>query len=438
MQCFNAEGMIRGLLSHATFAVALVIAVPGVAATVYDTPAANATTWLLSQQNADDGSWGATDDLKYVRTSEAVLALAALNRRTPAYYAGLTWLQNHAPVNIDHTARRVLATQSNGGSVTSDIQALQSAQGQSAPGTGWGLARTYQSAALDTALALQAYNQAGVSTNVASAVTYLTGAQLTGSDKGWAIGQGTTSDPITTAHVLIALIPLKANYSSLPTAISNGLAALNAKVTTTSPVQQRALAVVANLRNSTTSSQAATLLSSLTSTQNADGSWGDDIYTTALVARSLAAGMARDLTAQQQLVNMPDAALRTAVNHALGRNAMDALNVGELAQLTSLTAAGLGITDLTGLQYATNLTYLDVRNNSISSFTPVAALSAATILEDGNPGYAGGAGKGNSADVPTVPEWGAILLGGLLLLGVARSRNGQARSYKKTLRKDLK
>lgn len=333
----------------------------------YDAPAANAVSWLLSQQNTADGSWGATDDIKYVRTSEAVLALAALNRRTPQFYAGLTWLQNHAPSNVDHTARRILAIQSNGGSVTADLQSLQAAQGLAAPGNGgWGLARTYQSAALDTALTLQAYNQAGVSTNVANAVTYLTGAQLTGSDKGWVLGQETTSDPITTAQVLIALIPLKTSYPAVATPISNGLAALNATVTTTSPVAQKALAVVANLRNSASSGPAESLLSNLTATQSGNGSWGDDIFATALVARSLAAGMARDLSAQQQVVNMPDTALRTAVNQALGRNAMDALNIGELSQLTSLNAAGLGITDLTGLQLATNLLNVNLSGNTLN------------------------------------------------------------------------
>lgn len=390
----------------------------------YDVPAANAVSWLLSQQNTVDGSWGATDDIKYVRTSEAVLALAALNRRTPQYYAGLNWLQNHAPSNVDHTARRILAIQSNGGSVAADLQSLQATQGLAAPGTGgWGLAKTYQSAALDTALTLQAYNQAGMTTNVANAVTFLTGAQLTGSDKGWVLSQETASDPVTTAHVLIALIPLKGSYPAVATPISNGLAALNAKVTTASPVAQKALAVVANLRNSASSQVAATLLGNLTATQSGNGSWGNDILATTLVARSLAAGMARDLTAQQQAVNMPDAALRTAVNNALGRNAMDALNIGELAQLSSLNVAGLGISNLTGLQNAVNLTYLDARNNNISDFSPIATLTSATILEDGNPGYAGGGGS-NSGDVPTLPEWGMIILAALLLgITVRRERN---------------
>lgn len=381
-----------------------------VMAQTLDGSANSAVNWLLTQQNPDDGSWGATDEVKYVQTSEAVLALAALNHRTPPYYAGLTWLQNHAPVNIDHTARRVLALQSNGSSVTSDLQALQTAQALAAPGnSGWGLSKTYQGSALDTALVLQAYNQAGISTNVSNAVSYLISTQLTGTDKGWVVGQESASDPTTTAQVLIALIPLKATNASLPAVISNGLAALNAKVSTTSPLSQQALAVVANLRNAATSAPATTLLNNLSATQRTtDGSWGGDIQATALAVRAEAAGIGRDLSVQQQAVNIPDAKLRAAINQALGRNTMDALNRGELAQLTSLNLSGLGITNLTGLQYATNLVTLDVRGNTISDYSPIAALTA-TVLKDTQV-------ASTSGDVPTLPEWGMILMGSLLML----------------------
>lgn len=396
-----------GLVVLMTYALLLPVTVT---AQTLDGSANSAVSWLLTQQNPNDGSWGATDEVKYVQTSEAVLALAALNHRTPQYYAGLTWLQNHAPVNIDHTARRVLALQSNGSSVAGDLQSLLTAQALAAPGnSGWGLSKTYQGSALDTALVLQAYNQAGVSTNVTNAVNYLINTQLTGTDKGWVVGQESASDPTTTAQVLIALIPLKSSNASLPAVISNGLAALNAKVTISSPRSQQALAVVANLRNATVSTPAATLLNQLTATQGVDGSWVGDIQATALVARAEAAGIGRDLSVQRQVINMPDAKLRAAVNQALGRNIMDALNMGEIAQLTSLNLAGLGITNLTGLQYAVNLTNLDLRGNTISDYSPIAALTA-TVLKDTL--VAGG----ESGDTPTLPEWGMLLMGSLLML----------------------
>jgi conjugal transfer/entry exclusion protein len=120
-------------------------------------PAANAVTWLLSQQNTDDAVGGRRTTSSTCAPLKRYWRWRAPNRRTPQYYAGLNWLQNHTPGNVNHTARRILAVQSNGGSVTGDLQSLQAAQGLAATGTGgWGLAITYQSAALDTALTLQA------------------------------------------------------------------------------------------------------------------------------------------------------------------------------------------------------------------------------------------------------------------------------------------
>ncbi len=384
----------------------------------YEVAAANAVSWLLVRQNAADGSWGETAEVKYVQTSEAVLALAALNRRTPQYYAGLGWLQNNVPDNTDYLARRVLALQSNGSSVSADLATLQAAQRVAEPGNkGWGLSAAYQGAALDTALVLQACNQAGGSVDVAGAVGYLIGAQLTGGDKGWVIGQETSSDPVTTAQALIALIPLKATYPALPASINHGFAALNGKVTVSSSAPQQALAVIANLRNGNEAA-ATPLLSSLVGKQSGDGSWSGDIHATALALRAMAAGMARDLAAQQEGVSVPDAELRAAINEALGRNALDTLNKGELAQLTSLDISARGISDLSGLQHAVNLTHLDARNNTIVDFDPVAGL-AANILKDGNPGYVPQQPVADG-DVP-LPGWAVVLLATFLMGGVMKN-----------------
>lgn len=397
------------------------LALPAWSAT-YDAAINSGATWLTQQRNLDDGSWGSSDAVKYLQTSEAVMALGALNQLSPAYYGGVAWLGNHEPSNIDFTSRRVLALGVANHSVAADLQILQAAQNLLAPGNnGWGLSGTYQGAPLDTALSLQALTQQGVATNVAQAVTYLIAAQLSGSDSGWALGQETVSDPVTTAQVIIALIPLKSVNSAAPTAITNGLAALNAKVTSASPPYQIALAVIANLRNDPNSVTGANLLSGLTGQQAMDGSWGEDIYATAMALRAAATGAGRDLAAQKQAVSVPDNALRSAINAALGHGALDTISLGQMQQLTSLNASGLGITDLTGLQYATNLTTLDVSNNNISSFAPVAGLTKTAINETGNPGYVASNGA-SDGDVPTLPEWGMILLGSLLMMSLLRSR----------------
>ena len=75
---------------------------------------------------------------------------------------------------------------------------------------------------------------------------------------------------------------------------------------------------------------------------------------------------------------MPDANLRTAVRSALSLGNNDALTQAGMADLTRLTARNKKISNLTGLEYATNLTKLDLGNNTISSLS---ALSGLTSLE---------------------------------------------------------
>jgi hypothetical protein len=402
----------RAVLAVATAVSLNVVAQAALAASPYAASAELAARWLESRPNVTDGSWGTSDPTKYLLTSEAVLALGALNARSPVYYAGLSWLENHEPANVDYQARRILALIANGSFANADIQFINEAQNNAATGTkGWGLTKNYQSAALDTALALQAYNAGagGISSDVRIPVSYLRSAQLAGG--GWSAGVDTsTSDATTTAQVLQALAPFKADAANA-SAITAGLNTLNASVTTASPTAQKALAVLANLRANSNPAQATTLASNLLATQAADGSWGQDTYATALAARALAAAMGVDLTALREVVAMPDANLRRAVNGSLGRNALDQINLGELRKLTTLDISNRGITNLSGLQGATNLTFLDARNNGITDFAPVAGLTAATVVKDGNPTAVA------SANIPTLPEWGLILLG-LVLMGV--------------------
>ncbi len=68
-------------------------------------------------------------------------------------------------------------------------------------------------------------------------------------------------------------------------------------------------------------------------------------------------------------VNFPDANLKAAVENELG---ISAPTPTDMLSLTSLTAYSSGIVDLTGIEYATNLTHLHLDYNQISN---VSALS---------------------------------------------------------------
>ncbi len=213
--------------------------------------------------------------------------------------------------------------------------------------------------------------------------------QLTGSDKGWPVAQETTGDPLTTALVVQSLLKYTSLDSSLSTNIASGLSSLGTNVTSASPVHLQALAALTYLRegSTTSKSQAAILLTNLASAQSSSGTWSNgDPYATAVAARAMAAAMGTDVQNLNTPVNVPDPDLRAAINYAMGRNGMDAITQGDMLNLVSLTASGYGISDLTGLQYATNLSYIDVQNNNISSFAPLSGLTLTTELTSGNPG----------------------------------------------------
>ena len=73
---------------------------------------------------------------------------------------------------------------------------------------------------------------------------------------------------------------------------------------------------------------------------------------------------------------MPDANLRAAVRAALGLNEGETLIPQKLQGLTTLDAYILGISNITGLEYAKGLNYLNLHTNQISDITPLQNLNA--------------------------------------------------------------
>ena len=78
-------------------------------------------------------------------------------------------------------------------------------------------------------------------------------------------------------------------------------------------------------------------------------------------------------TFAEQVVTIPDANLREAIRDALGLPPGAAITSDAMLNLTELLAWG-SVTDLTGLEYATNLTGLNLDNQPISNLSPIAGL----------------------------------------------------------------
>ncbi len=91
----------------------------------------------------------------------------------------------------------------------------------------------------------------------------------------------------------------------------------------------------------------------------------------ALQARGVSVGAPPDPTP----VPIPDANLRAAIAAALGKASGATITVAEMKTLTTLDTYGGGISDLTGLEFATNLTDLMLQGNNISDIAPLADLT---------------------------------------------------------------
>lgn len=75
------------------------------------------------------------------------------------------------------------------------------------------------------------------------------------------------------------------------------------------------------------------------------------------------------LTVTAQTVNIPDPNLRAAIEQRLGKARGDTITVADMAALTELSALKANISDLTGLEDATNLTRFSLEYNCISDIS---------------------------------------------------------------------
>ena len=81
------------------------------------------------------------------------------------------------------------------------------------------------------------------------------------------------------------------------------------------------------------------------------------------------------LRPSSKVMSIPDAELATAIRENLQLASGDAITQLDMLDLTTLNAPSHQIINLTGLEYATNLKYVDLSENQISNLTPFAGLT---------------------------------------------------------------
>ena len=92
-------------------------------------------------------------------------------------------------------------------------------------------------------------------------------------------------------------------------------------------------------------------------------------------------------TVSAQTVDIPDLHLLLVIERAIGKSPGETITVADMELLTEFNAVDFSIRDLTGLEYATNLTRLDLRDNNITDITPLANLTRLEELYLGQERY---------------------------------------------------
>lgn len=87
------------------------------------------------------------------------------------------------------------------------------------------------------------------------------------------------------------------------------------------------------------------------------------------------------LTTNAETINIPDARLRVVLEKSLNKAVGDIITKVDLAKLESLEAFEVGITDLTGLEHATNLKVMSFGLNQISDVTPLKGMTKLLVLD---------------------------------------------------------
>ena len=82
-----------------------------------------------------------------------------------------------------------------------------------------------------------------------------------------------------------------------------------------------------------------------------------------------------------EVVSIPDTNLATAIRETLNLVPGEAFTEWNLLKLTDLTARNRQITDLTGLEHATQLTVLNIADNKISEITPLTDLTLLSYID---------------------------------------------------------
>lgn len=256
---------------------------------------ADGINYLIVNQSAD-GAWRSASVRPVHATAEAARALRLLGAGLTARQAAADFLALAVPSDTDDRARRIRALLGEGRDVNAHVTRLLA---DADAAGGWGLFPEFRPDPIDTALALPALNEAGVSDPaIRLALSYLVAAQ--NPDGGWGCVRGGSSDVSCSADALAALAAYREQFV-LDTSITRARTFLLGQVNTdgsigmgvADPVYVTALAVRALVAiGDNLGAARPNVISFIDSQQLLNGSWSSDPLVTA-VALQAADALAR-------------------------------------------------------------------------------------------------------------------------------------------------
>lgn len=423
--------------------------------------------WLVAHQSGD-GSWKSTSGLAIQPTAAALDALANAGiKQGYVYAASQAWLGNADGVSVDSLSRKAIALFHANANVAPLTASLLTQRNDFARGS-WGAYPKYQPTFPDSALATDVFLVTGAAyADLGYSIGFIAGKQ--NADGGWAYSANTpvtpaTSGLIPTVQSVLTLGHARAKGYAVDANITNGVNWIVARAkadggfaddtlaTTGSPLET-ALAYLALIQAKAAGNAAAVAAqatidnasSFLVSNQGSDGNWSNDPFATAVALQTL------PLLAPGTLADSNNNGVPDTVEALLGGNpaaANRSIALGNGQSVTGITASQLLAS---GTQYQPISLNLTASGGTAPYTWSVASgylpdgliLNASTGQISGTPASVGtfnfsytvqdaasasttvaaqiavaAPATANDTDVPTLPQWGVILMALLLMVSM--------------------
>ena len=246
--------------------------------------------WLKNKQNTD-GSWGTPNKLGFLETVEVLNTFIALSETT-GVEKGLSYLENQFPENTDFSARKLSLIARTNRDFYYLLQRLLSRKNTDA---GFGFSQNYQSSIWETILSIEALKDAGLSIEeILPTLNFILTNQNT--DGGFGFFLGDPSHTLSTACCACILSNFRV-VSGVDLSINRSVEWLFQRQNPDSgfgdeesTIYETAITYFAFRCLDVYSDKRNEALNYISIRQDANGSWDNDIYLTALALRSVIEG----------------------------------------------------------------------------------------------------------------------------------------------------